>query len=198
MAIFGALLVSCGRRHELLPDTEYVLTPGMKITAVTPNGRVEIVGGGGTHRTFSGEGWTTEVSLTPRTERWYGSLGLYDAADSFSPHGRLLVDEGRLFFDSESEALRYLYVGSDRLKPVFTNHGLVVGFGISPIPGGESARTVQLWQIYIRGKQPHTLRGAVDSAIQVQGGELPTSAQPHLASVGHEPTVGAQEYVPSR
>ena len=190
------MAAGCAPKHDLLPYTEYVLTRGMKISANTPNGHIEILAGEGTERTFSGDGWEKRRSLIPRTTRWYGSLGLYDPADSSSPYGRLLVDEGRLFFESESEALRYLYVGSDYSKPVFNRRGLVVGFHIEPVGSGEPVRSVEVWQIYIKGRRPQTMRGADDEAIRVEGGEIPESASPYPAEVGYEKTLGEREYVP--
>ena len=170
----------------------------MTISAKTLNGRILITGGKETQRTFIGDGWTKRRYLIPRTERWYGSLGLYDPAGSWSSHGRLLADEGRLFFETESEALRYLYVGSDYSKPVFNNHGLVVGFHVENTPGGEPTRNVQVWQIYINGSVPDSLRGADDQAITVTGGSIPHQAIPHPAAVGYELELGDREYVPQK
>ena len=190
------VVAACAKKHDLLLNTEYVLSAGMKIAAKTPNGRIEILAGDGTERIFSGDGWSKRCSLTPRTTRWYGSLGLYDPAASYSPHGRLLVDEGRLFFASESEALRYLYVGSKNSKPVFNSRGLVVGFDVQPIPGGEPTRSVFVWQIYIDGKRPQSLRGADDEALKVEGGGILETAWPNQAPVGYEKILGDREYVP--
>lgn len=195
---FLLILASCAKRPNLLPSTEYVLTDNMTILADTPNGRISVTGGKGTQRIFSGDGWTKTTYLIPRATRWYGSLGLYDPADSWSPHGRLLVDEGRLFFDTESEALRYLYVGSDYFKPVFNSRGLVVSFHVENIPGGEPTRSVHIWQIYIKGKVPDSLRGADDQAITVTGGNTPDQATPHPAPVVYEKTLGDHEYVPEK
>jgi hypothetical protein len=180
----------------MLPNTEYVITKGMQVTANTPIGTISIVGGDGTDRSFSGNDWHAKRSLIPRTERWYGSLGLYDPASSSSPYGRIIVDEGRLFFDSESEALRYFYPGSNTFKIVYNNRGLVVVYSIIPIPGGEPTRSLKIWQIYVRGKIPQTLRGADDSAIQVAGGNIPESAEPNPAPVGYPVILGDREYVP--
>jgi hypothetical protein len=108
------------------------------------------------------------------------------------------VDEGRLFFDTESDALRYLYEGSDYFKPVFNNRGLVVGFHVENIPGGEPTRSVQIWQIYIKGKVPDSLRGANDQAISVTGGNTPDQATPHPAPIGYEKALGDREYVPEK
>src|SRR5438552_16458186 len=99
---FLLILASCAKRPTLLPSTEYVLSDGMTIAADTPNGKISILGGKGTKRIFSGDGCTKTRYLIPRTTRWYGSLGLYDPAASCSAHGRLHVDERRLFCYSDS------------------------------------------------------------------------------------------------
>jgi hypothetical protein len=198
-ALAFALIVSgCAGHRALLPSTEFVLTEGMKITATTPNGTVVITAGEGTERTFSGEGWSKKRHLIPRSTRWYGSLGLYDPADSSTPHGRVLVDEGRQFFATESEALRYLDAISAYFKPVFSSTGLVVGYKVVPFAGGEPTRSVEVWQIYINGKKPHSLRGADDSAIRVSGGETPETSSPNPAPIGHPRKIGDREYVPKK
>ena len=196
--LFCLSAASCQAQDKLLPTTEFVLPEGMVITASNPNGTITISAGPGTERTFSGKGWNKKRDLIPRTTRWYGSLGLYDPAGSDSPYGRVLVDEGRLFFKSESEALRYLYPGSDYSKPVFNNHGLVVGYHVENIPGGEPTRSIEIWQIYINGKRPQSMRGADDAAITVKNGSILDEATPHDAPVGLEMTLGEKEYSPEK
>src|SRR4051812_13891960 len=109
LAVFAATLVlACTRQSNASPSTETVLSDGMAIVAHTSNETITIEGKPGFERTYSGKDWSKTSSLIPRKTRWYGSLGLYDPARSFSLGGRLLLDEGRQFFESESEALRYL------------------------------------------------------------------------------------------
>ena len=196
--LFCLSVTSCGAQDKLPPTTEFVLSKGMVVTATNPNGTVTISAGSGPERTFSGKGWSKKSELTPRTTRWYGSLGLYDPAESNTPYGRVLVDEGRLFFKDESEALKYLFAGSADFKPVFTNHGLVVGYDVESIPGGEPTRSIQIWQIYINGKRPISMRGADDAAITIKGGSIPEEAAPHDAPVGLPVTLGDQEYHPEK
>lgn len=196
LLLFCLSAASCQSQDRLLPTTEFVLPEGMIITATNSEGTITVSAGPGTERTFSGKGWSKKSDLIPRTTRWYGSLGLYDPAGSDSPYGRVLVDEGRLFFKNESEALRYLYTGSDYSKPVFNNHGMVVGYHVENIPGGEPTRSIEIWQIYINGKRPQSIRGADDAAIIVQGGSIPDEATPHDVPVGLEMTLGEKEYSP--
>ena len=196
--VVALITVGCSGNRELLPNTETVLAKGMKIEAVTPNGAVAITAGDGTQRTFSGAGWSKKERLIARDVRWYGSLGLYDPGASLTQHGRLLVDEGKQFFDSESDALRYLYTMSHYCKPVFNRTGLVVGYQVENIAGGEPVRSVEVWQIYIKGSKPHSLRGSNDSEISVFGGDTPETASPNPAPIGYERTLGDQEYVPEQ
>lgn len=64
--------------------------------------------------------------------------------------------------------------------------------------GGEPTRNVQVWQIYINGSMPDSLRGADDQAITVTGGNIPHQAIPHPAAVGYELELGDREYVPQK
>lgn len=185
---FCLLCTSCGILGiGLQPWTEYVLTDGMVITAETTAGPVRITGQKGTKRTYSGDGWSKTRHLDPRDVRWYGSLGLYDAALSLSPHGRLLIEEGRLFFDSTRDAVRYLRTRDVPL--VYNNQGLAVGLKVVEWPGRERkepVRTVEVWQIYIKGRKPVSLPGAKDEAISVTGGTTPDNASPYPAKIGAE------------
>ncbi len=193
------LTVAAGQAQQKLPPTtEFVLSSGMAITATNLNGTVTISAGHGTERRFSGKGWSKRRNLIPRDTRWYGSLGLYDPAASASPYGRLLADEGQLFFKSESEALRYLDAEGDYFKPVFNNRGLVVGYHVENMPGGEPTRSVQVWQIYINGKRPISLPGADDTAVTIKGGVIPDTAAPHPAPVGLEMSLSDKEYTPEK
>jgi hypothetical protein len=170
---------------QLYPYTEVVLNPGMRLIARTPNGTLTILAGRGTRRTYRGDGWEKSLFLVARTSRWYGSLGLYDPAESYSPYGRLLVEEGRQHFSTESAAEGWLRarsreagVGKERL--IFTNDGLVLRYSMSPVPGsGVSTAQVDLWQIYVGGRRPHGLPGADDEALRIDGGAVAEISTPH-------------------
>lgn len=175
--------------------TESVLSDGMKIFASTPNGKILIKGKNGFTRVYSGDSWSKTSTLIPRPTRWYGSLGLYDPADSSTMHGRLLVDEGRQFFSSESEALRYMQSLSGYYGNLtYNNRGLVIAYKVIDIEGGEPTRSLTLWQFYIDGKKPTTLRGAVDKNVKIEGGTIPETATPFPAKIGYERALGNSEY----
>lgn len=175
--------------------TESVLSDGMRISASTSSGKILIEGINGFTRVYSGDNWSITSTLIPRTTRWYGSLGLYDPASSSSMHGRLLVDEGKQFFTSESEALRYMqYLSGYYGKLTYNNSGLVIAYKVIDIEGGEPTRSLTIWQFYINGKKPTKLRGAVDQNIKIEGGNPPETATPFPAKTGYERTLGNTEY----
>lgn len=196
--VLSLILLSAGcATYRLQPYSETVMTPGMRVTATNPNGTVTILAGEGTRRHYRGPGWQKSLSLLTRSERWNGSLGLYDPASSFSAYGRLLAEEGRIHCTSISQALRWLYVGSAINRPAYTNQGLVICYSISVPPNGagEPTRSVELWQLYINGRRPRHLPGASDGAIRVVGGSIPDTSAAHHVSVGYEMELGDHEYV---
>ena len=189
LALVVAFVVNMMRSNTLPPYTEYVLTDGMKITAKMPQETIVIEGRKGTRRFFKGENWSTTATLTPRPTRWYGSLGLYDPADSYSQNGRLLVDEGRQFFSSKNELLRYICYLTEMAiahggNTIYTNKGLIVSCGITSLKRGGVVRDITIWQAYVNGERPTSLEGANDSAIHVSGGVIPETATPHPAEEG--------------
>lgn len=189
------LMPACGKRVAGAPDNEPVLSEGMRITAIMPSGELVIEGKRGTLRSFSGPGWSKDSMLIPRTKRWYGSLGLYDPAGSSTQSGRVLVDEGRQFFASESEALRYLkhlsgYFG----ELTYTKSGLVVAYKVIPVEGGTPIRSIAVWQFYVNGRRPASLRGGDDSKLRIEGSSIPDSSSPTPATLGFERELSTTEY----
>jgi hypothetical protein len=196
-SLFTVTVIGCNS----IPNSaiESVLSEGMKITATTPSGKVVIEGKKGFARAYSGDGWSMNSTLIPRPTRWYGSLGLYDPAGSSSKYGRLIVDEGRQFFSSESEALRYMKALSGYFeKLIYNNSGLVIAYKVIDMKGGEPTRSLTIWQFYINGKRPTSMRGADDSNIKIEGGVIPETATPFPASIGYERELANSEYNDSK
>jgi hypothetical protein len=193
------VLSTCVNASEPFPYTENVLSEGMMISARTPSGKISIKGKKGCSREYAGDNWSKKSTLIPRDTRWYGSLGLYDPADSDTMNGRLIVDEGRQFFASESETLRYFqrlsgYYG----RLTYNNSGLLIAYKVIDVGGGEPTRSLTIWQIYINGKKPSSLRGAVDKDIEITGGSIPDTATPFKAKVGYERAIADTEYDPTK
>jgi hypothetical protein len=148
--------------------TEVAMTNGMRITAHTPSGTIAITAGPGRKRSYTWEGATRSVVMDARSERWYGSLGLYypGPGDHWKPHQgitRGVVDEGQQHFKTIAEAMRW--IREHRYLPlVYRNDGLAVGWSKTP---ERQQLNVEVWQIYVGGKKPHRLPGAQDGAIRV-------------------------------
>jgi hypothetical protein len=192
-------VISCGLLYSNPDANELVLSEKMKISALTPIGKITIEGGKGFARQYSGTNWSKSSVLTPRTTRWYGSLGAYDPAGSFTRGDRLLVDEGRQFFSSESEALRYMKSISGYYGPLtYNNSGLVIAYQVIDIPNEKPTRSIQVWQFYINGNKPSVLRGAVDENIQIIGGNIPDKVTPISAPIGYEREISDKEYIPGK
>ena len=190
-------LVSCNQNPTSSPATESVLSDGMKITALTPSGKINIEAGKTFARSYSGENWSKSSNLIPRNTRWYGSLGLYDPAGSFTKGDRLLIDEGKQFFLTESEALRYMqYISAYNGKLTYNNNGLVIAYKVVVIPNEKPTRNLAVWQFYINGKKPISLRGAVDKNIDVSDGTIADTATPAVAPIGYPRELADKEYDP--
>ena len=171
--------------NNLLPFTENVLANGMTITAYTPTEKLVIEGKKGTRRAFKGKGWSTTANLTPRPTRWYGSLGLYDPADSYTQDGRLLINEGRQFFSNEDEVLHYIcHFKRISNTVIYNNSGLIIAYKITSLKSGAVVRYIHIWQVYIHGEKPTSLKGADDHVIVLSGGTTSDTATPHEAEMG--------------
>lgn len=150
------------------PRHEIVMTPGMKITAITQVGRITITAIDNLTRSYTWEGATRSVEMYPRGERWYGSLGLYypGPGDHWKPHNgisRAVVEEGQQHFKSIQEALKWI---KERawMPFVYRDDGLMVGWS-KTLPRRQL--NVEVWQILINGKKPQHLPGSRNQAITV-------------------------------
>lgn len=162
------------------PKTEFVMTPGMKITATNDVGTITITAVDELKRSYTWEGATRSVEMIRRPERWYGSLGIYYPGPGYhwKEHNgiaRCVAEECQRHFDSAEEALEEIrksnegwnsYNGND--KPinyiVYTGNGLVVMWGKTPV---RKQLNVDVWQIMIRGERPKNLPGGRNDAIIV-------------------------------
>lgn len=149
---------------------EIVMLPGMQITARTKVCTMRISAGEGLIRSYFWDGDTRSVSMWPRGERWFGSLGIY-----FPGHGRHwklhsgmnrgILEEGQLHFESESEAIEWLknrYRQETLYSYVYNDSGLVVMCGLHQ---NTATLHVDVWQIYIDGRKPIKLEGSQSSRI---------------------------------
>ncbi|HEY3474354.1 MAG TPA: hypothetical protein VGK56_07060 [Anaerolineales bacterium] len=149
------------------------MTPGMRITASTPNGEIAITAGQGLRRSYTWEGATRSVEMWPREDRWYGSLGLYypGPGNHWKEHDgitRGVVEEGQHHFPTEKEAAEWLEE-RQALQPfisyVWRRDGLVVGWGKVP---ERNQLNVEVWQTYIDGKKPSDMPNSLNEKITVE------------------------------
>ena len=199
LVVFVIMATGCSAGH-LAADCEVVMTPGMTIVGTNPNGTVKITAGQGARRSYESERWRHSMVLTERSARWNGSFGLADPGMGSSMYGRVIAEEGRIHFTSVHDAMRWLYVGSEEMRPVYTNNGLVVGYSVArPRNGrGEPTRSIAIWQLYINGRRPSRLPGADDTAIRVSGGDVPDTSTERPVEVGYQMVFSDSEYVAHR
>ncbi|MFC1643464.1 hypothetical protein ACFL1F_00075 [Chlamydiota bacterium] len=150
-------------------ENEIVMAPHTTIQATTDLGTISIESGKGLRRNYTWDGATRSVIMWPRKERWYGSLGLYYTGPGYhwKEHNgirRGVVEEGQQHFASKEEAMEWIEKMKNWLFLVYTNDGLLVGFGKDL---KRKQLSVELWQIYINDRKPTSLPGAKDEAIKV-------------------------------
>lgn len=161
---------SCSVDATLSPGhTETVMSEGMQIVASTKSGTIRIGADRGYRRTYRWGSCSKAVTLTPRPERWHGSLGIYSPGAGptwWIPCGgvwRAVVEEGQQHFDSYESATEW--IGKRRgLEFVYRNDGLVVGWLLS---SGRDQINVEVWQILISGRKPDHLDGADDTNLTI-------------------------------
>ncbi|HEY2412783.1 MAG TPA: hypothetical protein VGI40_11100 [Pirellulaceae bacterium] len=157
-----------GRDAPIPAQNEVAMSPGMKITATTPKGTIVITAGNGLKRSYTWEGATRFVEMTPRRERWYGSLGLYfpGPGNHWAKHNgitRGVVEEGQMLFKTNDEAVKWI---TNQYMPfVYRSDGLAVGWDTNL---ERQQLSVDVWQLIVDGKKPTALPGGQDDKIVVE------------------------------
>lgn len=168
------------------PMNEIVMPANATIEATTPEGKITIKSGKGLKRYYSWDGATRSVVMWPRTERWYGSLGMYYPGPGFHWIGhkgikRGVVDEGQQHFDTIKEAAEWLNSRS-HTDCVYRDDGLAVCYSKNL---DRHQLNVDVWQIYLEGKAPSDFQERGDDRIWVNrknniykvGGHKPTKLE---------------------
>jgi len=89
------------------------------------------------NRTIYYDGCVYKVKLYPRSYRWYGNLGAYNAGASFfiknSCKGisRVVISEGQVHFDNKEFALEWLSKRPRSYNKVYDRQGLVVSWAVN-------------------------------------------------------------------
>ena len=162
---------------------EIVMPSDSMLEATTPGGKITIKSGKGLKRYYTWDGATRSVVMWPRTERWFGSLGLYYPGPGFhwiAHNGikRAVLGEGQQHFDTIDEAKDWLHSRSHS-DCVYRDDGLTVCFSKNL---DRNQLDVHVWQIFIEGKTP--------SDFQERGGDRiwVNSKNSIYKGGGHKPT----------
>ena len=149
------------------PPREVVLHPGETIEARNKFGTVQVTYVSPLKRKYQWDGKTRVVKMIARPDRFLGELGLYEPAGCWiiaCPNPRLVVREAFHDFPNDEELYRFLYQGSGVMDWVYTDDGLVVGFGRSQ---ERQQINVDVRQLTVRGQKPVGLRGARNEDIRL-------------------------------
>jgi hypothetical protein len=165
---FGA--VACS---QVGASSELVLRSGAHLRAHTSSSNITVIAGNGFERRYEWDRCSLNANMSARSERWLGSLGIYDPAGRLilNPfagcHGisRTVVQEGQIHFADEAGANAWI----SKYRPIYrsvawTNDGLLVAWDIRP---ERSQLNVDVYQICIHGQRPVHLNGAMDDAVQI-------------------------------
>jgi hypothetical protein len=149
---------------------EIVMPANATIEATTPEGTITIKSGKGLKRYYTWDGATRSVVMWPRTERWYGSLGMYYPGPGFHWIGhkgikRGVVDEGQQHFDTIKEATEWLHSRSHS-DCVYRDDGLAVCYSKNL---DRHQLNVDVWQIFLEGKTPSNFQERGGDRIWVNG-----------------------------
>ena len=139
------------------------MTPGSEIMAHTPWGEIKIRAGDDYERIYEWGRCVRTLRMTPRAERWQGSLGIYWPGPGFhwsecDGVARAVVEEGQQHFETREAALEWIKGQGDWMPYVYRNDGLVVGWR-TVVPNRKQLN-VEVWQLLVAGEKPTSLNGA--------------------------------------
>jgi hypothetical protein len=151
-------LSSCNRSTSL-EGNEVVMCESMQIHAGDHHA-ITITAIDAVTRNYKTDSLDVTERLIPRSERWYGSSGLYKPTGTHALH--MVLEEGQQHFHSADEAMDWLASGTypkgTHIK--YTPDGLVAVWAHS-----QNVLRVAIWQIYIQGNKPTNLDGASMSGL---------------------------------
>lgn len=175
---------------------EVVLCPGDSVVITSTDGPgLAIVATGATRREYRlPNGRRIDVELSPRTERWFGALGIYRPVSVGDTH--LVLQEAVQHFSSEDEAREWMQRWSQREPPgsqsAVSATGLFVEWFYSERKPGQSGPAnilkVDMYQILINRTAPRDLGIGLDRVLQktvqqscagrqLEAGYMPSSSE---------------------
>lgn len=161
MCLLGLMgLASCDQDTNLYPVRGAVLKPGETVEATNNNGKVRISYVTAEKRRYEWDGRSRVITMISREEPFDKKLGLYEPADSWGFEfwqERLVVQESVISFENLDQVYAFLRQSKDYMKWVYTDDGLVIGFGRTP---ARKQINIDLWQLLVREQKPEGLVGA--------------------------------------
>src|ERR1700730_2489128 len=157
--------VSCRQQTSDARVRETVLSKGQIVEATNKNGKIRISYVSPSKRRYEWDDQQRIIRLKVRLEPFQGKLGIYEPADAWIPFStgtRLVIEEAVREFENEEQIKAALVEGANHMDWVYTNDGLVVGFGRTPT---RRQISVDLWQFLLQGKKPSSLIGASPDRI---------------------------------
>lgn len=163
LALLDLLSCSCSKNNVV---KEAVLSPGQNVEATNDYRTIRISYVSPIKRKYEWDGKSQIVKLIARGEPFLGKLGLYEPAYSrdFSGKTRLVVEEAVRHFENEDEMKSALLEDRSVMNWVYTNDGLVIGFGRVP---ERRQINIDLFQFLLRGQKPIVLEGARPANIRL-------------------------------
>jgi hypothetical protein len=161
-----------------ISDLEIVMEQGDRISASKDSDAVDVVSDGDFKRSYTWKGCTLTSVLNGRYSRWFGSLGIYNAAPSFgifssqskSCQGlnRTVVQEGQIHFPNEQFASEWLNRRPYSYITAWNSYGLVVSWTIVP---SREQFSVDIWQMCMNGAAYVPLPPSGNVTISSSNGE---------------------------
>jgi hypothetical protein len=165
------------RAGRLPAGCEVVMSPGMRITATTYAGTIAITAVDELTRSYTWDGSTRAIEMSPQKARFFGSLGLYHDAQGEhwrDHHGitRCFTQEGQQHNKTLEEVMKWINDQErDRMPYVYRDDGLMVEWYKNL---SRRSLNVHVWQILIDGKKPKQLPGSQNEKIVVEMVETET------------------------
>lgn len=190
--VIALLTILTGGCTQPNPESlELALNSGTRVEATAGPSKLTIIAGRGIDRRYEWGGCGLNASMSPRSSRWMGSMGIYDPAGRLFElpflgcHGitRTVAEEGQLHFASEEAASAWLNrYRKSYTSTVWTSDGFVVAWDVDP----ERVQLgVSVYQLCIHGQRPAHLAGATDAAIQITNSSGDGTARRECVKVSH-------------
>jgi hypothetical protein len=194
--LIGVFLAGCSRSGA--QTNEVVMCPGGSLVVDIGDTSFSIKSTGLLTREVTTDRLKQHITLMPRSERWFGSFGLYnpEAGDSMS---HIVMEEGFQYFNSFDELQQWIASMRRELPLEYTSDGLVVAGRYQTRPPGvsegpKSAMTIYVWRLLINDARPVGLAGANDQRFKNISLPPPTCSKPRPFAASPPKVINGRRY----